>query len=58
MVLQEPKVEFVSIALANMIVTSTGGGQYCVASQENAQYCPNWNNDVDWANEMPSPSGN
>lgn len=50
MVLQEPKVEFVSIALANMIVTSpgTGGGQYCIATQKDARYCPNWEGDVDW----------
>lgn len=50
MVLQEPKVEFVSIKLGEVLTTSpgTGGGQYCKASQIDAQYCPNWEGDIDW----------
>lgn len=51
MVLQEPKVEFVSIALADAIATSpgTGGGSYCTGTEPDAKYCPGWTGDVDWS---------
>ena len=55
MVFQEPKVEFVPIKLSEVIYTSpnTGGGQYCIASQEDSQYCANWVGDIDW--DAPQP---
>ena len=54
MTMQEPKVEVVEIDLKEAVVAaaSTGGGQYCVASQVDAQYCENWVGDVDWSKPM------
>lgn len=56
MTLQKPRVEFVPIDLsinASSTSTGTGGGQYCKASQPDAQYCPNWEGDIDWDAPMP-----
>ena len=54
MILEEPRVEFVSIDLKDAIVTSggAGGGQYCIASMEDAEYCPGWIDNVDWGSPM------
>lgn len=49
MIFQEPKVEFVQINLNLATNYSTGGGQYCIASQPEAKYCPGWDNQVDWS---------
>lgn len=51
MVFQEPKVEFISIKLSEVTCTSpgVGGGQYCINTEPEATYCPNWEGDVDWA---------
>lgn len=58
MVLQEPKIEFVPIDVSQSIMAMSscpdgvveehGGGQYCIASQEDAPYCPGWVGMVDW----------
>lgn len=58
MILQEPKVEFVSLRISEAIYTSdpAGGGQYCIASMEEAVYCPNWSGNVDWSTPQPTPA--
>ena len=51
MIFEEPKVKFVAIDLNDVIVTSTtgtGGGQRCVASQEDAQSCSPSDTQFDW----------
>ncbi len=66
MVLQEPRVEFVPIDLSINANTGSfcpesvehyynvGGGQYCRASQNDAEYCANWANDIDWDASTPT----
>lgn len=49
MILQEPKIEFVSLELSKISTvgtnicntgTTSGGGQYCYNSQTDAEECP------------------
>lgn len=51
MILQEPKIEFVKISMGkDTILTSggAGGGQRCIASQEDAHVCDDWDSMVPW----------
>lgn len=50
MILQEPKVEFVSINFNDSIATSTGGGQRCIASQEDSHDCATFEDLTPWSN--------
>ncbi len=52
MIFQEPKVEFVQIDLENSVIsTSTGGGQRCVASQEDSTECATFAEQTPWIEE-------
>ena len=50
MILKEPKVEFVALDLKLAVETSTGtgGGQRCTGSQEDAQQCENYTDNMPW----------
>lgn len=50
MILHEPEIEFIRIDFKDAIVTSpgTGGGQRCLASQEDAHDCENWDTEIPW----------
>lgn len=52
MILQEPKVEFMAINFSDSIATTssgTGGGQRCVASQEDSHECSNFEELIPWS---------
>ena len=50
MILREPEIEFIQIDFNDLITNSdpSGGGQRCVASQEDAHDCESWETDVPW----------
>ena len=65
MYLQEPKIEFVSIDLrinaeslcpSGVVSSTAGGGQRCIASQEDAQLCDDYETNMPWEAKRAQPT--